>query len=95
MRSGEIANTGMSNVSWLVSGNHIVPYTHLSTDDYRNTPNFTAGGFMVRTVDGYCRGERGEERVRGYAGVWGNGIKTLRVAWGLGWGCVGFGVGVC
>ncbi|PHT38890.1 hypothetical protein CQW23_22463 [Capsicum baccatum] len=77
----------MSNVSWLVSGNHIVPYTHLSTDEYRNTPNFTAGGFMVRTVDGDCRGERGEERVRGYAGVWGKWNQDFT-------GGLGFGVGL-
>lgn len=29
VRSGEIANTGMCSVRWLVSRNHIVPYTHL------------------------------------------------------------------
>lgn len=39
VRSGEIANTGMCSVRWLVSRNHIVPYTHLVnffSSRYRN-----------------------------------------------------------
>lgn len=29
LRTGEIANTGMCNICWFVSRNHVVPYTHL------------------------------------------------------------------
>lgn len=49
LRTGEIADAGVSNVGRFVSGNNVVPYTHL----YLRTVSLGVDGFTVRNAIGF------------------------------------------
>lgn len=53
LRTGEIADAGVSNVGRFVSGNNVVPYTHLYLLLLLRTVSLGVDGFTVRNAIGF------------------------------------------